>query len=415
MALSPAVRIVSVGASVAGGGHADAAAIAAALAASGLPVGAHVVVDDDESALEDALRFDGVTAIVAGIGGSAGDSVRRVLTRITGGRLLLSERMRTLLEAHYARLDRPVPRSAERLALLPQGALVADGDAPVWMLETEASAWVVFLRGRVAEGLERTLVPLAAERLGARGGLAVRTFKTAGVSAEEIEDRLVDRLAAPDVTVTTLPGDGEVWVRVRARGRTPVAAAKTLDDVEPMVAELLGADCYGRDADTLEEVVGALLRGRGVMLALAESCTGGLVGHRITGVPGSSEYFERGVMVFSPQAMQDMLGVDEAILRTHGAVSAPCAEAMARGVCELSRAACGLSITGVTDPEDGTPGKPVGTVFIGLAVEGTVSARRFRFSGDRASVQWQSSVMALDMLRRELQAVGSDRPLEAPP
>jgi nicotinamide-nucleotide amidase len=120
-------------------------------------------------------------------------------------------------------------------------------------------------------------------------------------------------------------------------------------------------------------------------------------------------------MVFSPQATQDMLGVDEAILRTHGAVSAPCAEAMARGVCERSRAACGLSITGVTEPEDGTPGKPVGTVFIGLAVEGTVSARRFRFSGDRASVKWQSSVMALDMLRRELQAVGSERSLEAPP
>jgi len=151
------------------------------------------------------------------------------------------------------------------------------------------------------------------------------------------------------------------------------------------------------------------------MLALAESCTGGLVGHRITGVPGSSEYFERGVIVSSSQATQDMLGVDEATLRTHGAVSAPCAEAMARGVCERSRAACGLSITGVTEPEDGTPGKPVGTVFIGLAVEGTVSARRFRFSGDRASVKWQSSVMALDMLRRELQAVGSDRPLEAPP
>ena len=409
------IRIVSVGAPVASGGHADAAAIAAALAAAGLPAGAHVVVDDDELALEEALHFDGVAAIVAGVGGSAGDSVRRVLSRITGGRLLLNERMRTLLEAHYARLDRPVPRSAERLALLPQGAVVADGDTPAWMLETTTCAWVIFLRGRVAEALERTLLPLAGERLGTRGGLAVRTFKTAGVSTEEIEDRLVDRLAEPDVTLTTLPGDGEVWVRVRARGRTPAAAAKTLAEVEPTVAELLGADCYGRDTDTLEQVVGALLGARGATLAVAESCTGGLVSYRITAVPSASDYFERGVLVYSDQAKQDVLGVDEAILRTHGAVSAPCAEAMARGVCERSGTDCGLSITGIVGPDGGTAAKPVGTVFIGLAVDGAVSVRRFRFSGDRASVKWQSSVMALDMLRRRLQIVGAERPLEAPP
>jgi nicotinamide-nucleotide amidase len=170
------------------------------------------------------------------------------------------------------------------------------------------------------------------------------------------------------------------------------------------VVERLGADCYGRDGDTLEEVVGRLLLARGQMLALAESCTGGLVGHRITGVPGSSAYFERGVMVYSNRAKQELLGVDEAILRTHGAVSAPCAEAMVRGVCERAGTACGLAITGIAGPDGGTPAKPVGTVFIGLAVDGRVSARRFRFSGDRASVKWQSSVMALDMLRRALEA-----------
>lgn len=413
--MSGAIRIVSVGAPVASGGHADAATIATALTVAGFPAGAHVVIDDDEDALEEALRVDGVAAIVAGVGGSAGDSVRRVLSRITGGRLLLSERMRTLIEAHYARVDRPVPRAAERLALLPQGALVAEGDTPVWTLESETTTWVVFLRGRVAEALERTLVPLVSERSGARGGLAIRTFKTAGVSAEEIEDRLVDRLAEPDVTLTTLPGDGEVWVRLRARGRTAAAAAKTLAEVEPTVADLLGEDCYGADADTLEHVVGRLLRARGATLAVAESCTGGLVGHRLTGVAGSSAYFARGVSVSSSAAKEELLGVDEAILRTHGDVSAPCAEAMARGVRERAATACGLSIVGVAGPDGGTPTKPAGTVFIGLAVDGSVSARRFRFSGDRASVKWQASVMALDMLRRQLQVVGRERPLEAPP
>ena len=192
-------------------------------------------------------------------------------------------------------------------------------------------------------------------------------------------------------------------MRLRARGRTAAAAAKRLAELEGTVAERLGDDCYGRDADTLEEVVGRLLQRRGLMLAVAESCTGGLVGHRITGVAGSSAYFERGVMVYSNQAKQDLLGVDEAILRAHGAVSAQCAEAMARGICERAGAACGVAVTGIAGPGGATPGKPVGTVFIGVAVQGAVEARRFRFSGDRASVKWQSSVMALDMLRRRLE------------
>lgn len=404
MAVSPAVRLVSVGTPVASGDHPDAAAIVASLAGAGVPVGAHVVVDDDDDALEQALHVEGVTAVVAGVGGSAGDSVRRVLARITGASLLLNERMRALLDAEYARLDRPVPRSAERLALLPQGAIVGEGEAPVWTLENAGSVWVVFLRGRVADAADTVLVPLARERLGARGAVAVRTFKTAGVSAEEIEERLVDRLGARDVTLTTVPGDGEVWVRLRARGQTPAAAAARLAEVEGTIAALLGGDCYGRDDDSLEAVVGRLLSARGLTLALAESCTGGLVGHRITGIAGSSAYFERGVMVYSNRAKDEMLGVDEAILRTHGAVSAQCAEAMARGVSERAGAACGLSITGIAGPGGGTPTKPVGTVFIGLAVDGTVSARRFRFHGDRASVKWQSSVMALDMLRRALEA-----------
>jgi nicotinamide-nucleotide amidase len=401
--VSGAVRIVSVGAALGGGGHPEAARVAAGLAAAGISVAAHVVIEDDEDALEQALAAEGVTAVVAGVGGSAGDSVRRVLARITSARLLLSEPMRALLDAHYARLDRPVPRGAERLALLPQGAVVAGTGEPVWMLEATNAAWVVFLRGGVGAAVEDVLVPLACERLGARGAVAVRTFKTAGAAGEDIEERLVDRLAAREVTVTTLPGDGEVWVRLRARGRTQAEATARLAVVEGLVTELLGEDCYGCDGDSLEEVVGRLLRERGLMLAVAESCTGGLVGHRITGVPGSSAYFERGVMVYSNRAKQELLGVDEAILRTHGAVSAECAEAMARGVSTRAGAACGVSITGIAGPDGGTPTKPVGTVFIGLAVDGAVTSRRFRFGGDRASVKWQSSVMALDMLRRALQ------------
>jgi len=168
------------------------------------------------------------------------------------------------------------------------------------------------------------------------------------------------------------------------------------------LGEALGDDCYGRAGETLEQVVGRMLHERKLTVAVAESCTGGLLGHRLTSVPESSGYFERGVLASSNQAKEEMLGVPESILRIHGPVSAACAEAMARGVAGLAGAACGLAISGVTGPDGGSPTKPVGTVFVGLALHGRAVARRFVFSGDPAAVKWQSTQAALDMLRRSL-------------
>jgi PncC family amidohydrolase len=150
-------------------------------------------------------------------------------------------------------------------------------------------------------------------------------------------------------------------------------------------------------------VVGRLLVERRLTLAVAESCTGGLLSHRLTSVPGSSAYFERGVLAYSHRAKEE-LGVPDSLLRAHGTVSGPCAEAMARGVATLAGAPCALAVTGIAGPDGGTPDKPVGTVFVGLAVNGDVAARRFYFAGDRAAVTWQSTQAALDILRRSLRA-----------
>src|SRR5256884_320060 len=245
-----------------------------------------------------------------GGGGSSGDVVRHVLSRAVGARLVLSERFLAALEERYRRLDRPVPRRAERLALLPQGASTwpVDGGEPGWALESGARAFAVLARDAgLPAALAEHLVPFA------------------------------------------------------------------------------------RDAESLELVVGRLLLERRLTLAVAESCTGGLLGHRLTNVPGSSAYFERGVLVYSNRAKEELLGVPAEILRVQGAVSAPCAEAMVRGVCERAGTPCGLAITGIAGPEGGTAAKPVGTVFVALAVPGGVSSRRFRFAGDRASVKWQST------------------------
>jgi nicotinamide-nucleotide amidase len=401
-----AVRLVAVGA----GGGTDATLPAyAALVAAGVPVVGRVLVDEDEGALEHALTGDGgLAVVVAGPGGSAGDVVRRVIARVTSTRLVLQDRMLAALQEAYRRRDRPLPRRAERLALLPQGASVwatDDGD-PAWLLETGRTAYVVLSPGAVAPAIARSLVDVARVFAGARG-VATRILKTAGVTLDDVEERLAEWMAHTDadVSVATLPADGEVWVRLRARGATAEAAAAALERAEPRIAAALGGDCYGRDADTLEQVVGRMLVARGLTVSVAESCTGGLLGHRLTNVAGSSAYFERGVVVYSNRAKQELLGVPEAILSAHGAVSAPCAEAMARGICERSGSACGLAVTGIAGPDGGSPQKPVGTVFFGVAVSGQVTSRRFRFAGDRLAVKWQSAQTALDLLRRSLGGV----------
>jgi nicotinamide-nucleotide amidase len=404
--MTASAHIVTVGAMPSPG--ADGAAVAAALGAAGVAVVSRVFVEDDESALERALGFDeALTVVLAGSGGSAGDIVRRVLARVTGARLILNERLLTTLQERYRRLDRPLPRRAERLALLPQGATVwitADAAAG-WAMESGQRAFAVLARDATLQTvIEQHLTAFAREWAGGRGTSVVRTLRTVGLAAADVEERLVDWLGRDgEVTVSTIPADGEVWVRLRARASTPTEAARSLSKAETGICALLGADCYGRDGETLEMVVGRLLVERRLTLAVAESCTGGLLSHRLTSVPGSSAYFERGVLAYSHRAKEE-LGVPDSLLRAHGTVSGPCAEAMARRVATLAGASCALAVTGIAGPDGGTPDKPVGTVFVGLAVNGDVAARRFYFAGDRAAVTWQSTQAALDILRRSLRA-----------
>jgi len=389
--MTATAQIVTVGAMPTPG--ADGAAVAAALGAAGVAVVSRAFVEDDEPALERALGSDDVlTVVLMGGSGSAGDIVRRVLARVTGTRLVLNERLLTTLQERHRRLDRPLPRRAERLALLPQGATVwvtPDAEAG-WAMENGRRAFAVLTRDATLPAMiARHLTPFAREWAGTRGTTVVRTLRTAGLAAADVEERLGDWLG-PDgeATVSTIPAD----------------AAKSLEKAETGVGAILGDDCYGRDGETLELVVGRMLLERRLTLAVAEACTGGLLGHRLTSVPGASAYFERGVLAYSQRAKEELLGVPGSLLRAHGAVSGQCAEAMARGVATLAGASCALAVTGIAGPDGGTPTKPVGSVFVGLLLEGEVTARRFQFSGDRAAVKWQSTQAALDMLRRSLRA-----------
>ena len=395
---------------LAGSGDEAGRRVAEALLAHGLPVASRQIVDEDEPALEAALRGAfgayGLIVILAAGGGSRGEIVRRVLSRVSGARLVLHERLLSLLEAAHARRERPMPRRDDRLALIPQGAVLwsVEGGEPGWLLETERTAVVVLPLGSPAlwDLLTRHLLPYARERLG-KEAILVRTLRTVGLTPSDVEERIAPWLpGGGDVSVSCVPVEGEVWVRVSARAASLPLAEAAIREAEAPIREVLGADCYGRDQESLEGVVGRLLGERRLTLSVAESCTGGFLGHRITNVSGSSAYFERGVVPYSNRAKEELLGVPHRLLAAHGAVSGAVAEAMARGICRVSQAALGLAITGIAGPEGGTKAKPVGTVFVALAFPGGVDVQRFLFAGGREAIKWQSTQMALDLLRRWL-------------
>ena len=385
--------------------------VARALAAAGALVVSRQVVDESLAALEPALRgaleAGGLTVVLCQPGGSSGELVPRVIARLAGARLVLNERRLALLESSFALRGQAMPRRLDRLGLLPKGALLLPSPPDGWdgWSLARKSGTVVVLPldsphvGRMVEDFLK-----ASAELSSAEPRVQRMLLTTGLTAADAEDRVGPWLGKDgEVTVSCVPIEGDVHVRLLGRGATRALAEAALAPVEAEVRAALGADCYGQDDDLLEAVVGRLLLERGWTVSVAESCTGGLLGHRLTNIAGSSRYLERGVVVYSNRAKEELLGVPEPLLRAHGAVSAPVAEAMAAGICRASGSPCGLAVTGIAGPDGGSAEKPVGTVYVAAATPAGVEARRYRFAGDRAAVKWQSSQAALDMLRRRLQ------------
>jgi nicotinamide-nucleotide amidase len=397
-----------------GGTGTDAAlAVGRLLEREGCPVRARRVVPAEEGAAERALRQaaeEGGFVVAVGEGEGAA-ALRQALARSLGSRLVLSDRaLDALLAAHAAR-GQAMPRREEQLALVPQGATVvtlAEPAEPGFLVELGSAAVLVLPAApAVAVALARAhLLPrLVAGNTGP--GVLVRTLRLIGLDAGTAEAQLQGALrGAEGVSGHVVDTGEECWARLRFRADSPVAAAAALDALEPALRGAFGTAWYGTDDETLEILVGRLLRARGWTVALAESCTGGLVGHRLTQVAGSSAYFERGYVVYSNAAKQALLGVPEAVLREHGAVSAACAEAMARGARERAGADVGVSVTGIAGPDGGTPTKPVGLVFVGLADPHGAVVERHRFDRDREGNKALSAVHALDLLRRRCLGAG---------
>jgi nicotinamide-nucleotide amidase len=236
------------------------------------------------------------------------------------------------------------------------------------------------------------------------GFLCRAVLKLAGVTESAVEDRMAGLYPRdPALKITTLARPGQIELHLRAFSESsPEDARARMKPLEDSLLAAFGEDVFSTGGEKLEEVVGNLLRSRRKTLACAESCTGGLIGHRLTNVPGSSEYFLGGMTVYSNAAKTKWLGVPEDALAESGAVSERTAAAMASGVRLAAGADFGLAVTGIAGPDGGTAEKPVGLVHAALAWDGGLETARSLFLGSRDLVKFQSSQMALDMLRRRL-------------
>ncbi len=244
------------------------------------------------------------------------------------------------------------------------------------------------------------------ERL--RAKLPVQFIATRELKITGLGESMADARVAPiykkftDVETTILAGAGEIQLHLKTRGNSLEAAQERVDDLAAKIEAELGDMVFSDNGDSMEQIVGYFLQMRGATLAVAESCTAGLVAERITSVSGSSRYFLGGAVVYSNQLKTDFAGVPPEMIQRHGAVSREVAAALAEGIRKRCGSTFGLGVTGVAGPSGGTPEKPVGLVFHGLASESGIEVIERNFPGDRKRVRWFASQQALDMVRRKL-------------
>jgi nicotinamide-nucleotide amidase len=377
----------------------------------GVEVKLKTIVGDDDARLEetirDALKRSGIVVLTGGLGPTEDDITRKIAARALGRRLSLDERVLEEIRAKFMRWGRKMPEINARQAMVMEGAEVLpnpNGSAPGMYLEHDSRV-VALLPGPPREMkpmFDEHVLPRIATRA---GGVRVarRVLRVAGLGESAVDERIAPvytQYKNPQTTI--LFTNTDIEIHLTAQGKTEQEAELLLDGLSGQIEERLGDAVFAFRGETMEEVVGLRLAVGGFNLAVAESCTGGLIAHRLTEVPGSSTYFTEGLVTYSNEAKTRLLGVPEELIERHGAVSAEVAEAMAEGVKRRASTDFGLAVTGVAGPGGGTADKPVGLVYVSLSDDAHTEHRRLMLPGDRHLIRWRASQAALDLLRRRL-------------
>jgi nicotinamide-nucleotide amidase len=378
---------------------------------TGIAVAMKTVAGDDEKYLEHAIRNamdrSPLVITIGGLGPTADDITRKIVSQVTSRQLVLDDAILENLKARFAARGMEMAPNNARQALVPSGAEVlpnANGTAPGLWIEHEASL-VILLPGPSAElraMFENHCLPRLSKKAGA-GVINHRIYRTTGLGESALDSRIspiYSRYRNPETTVLSKPG--QVDIHLSARARSAEEAETLLGELGGLIENEIGEYVFSTGPQEMEEIVGMYLVMRQATVSVAESCTGGLVAERLTRVPGSSRYFRSGVVAYSNESKIELAGIPPLLLQMEGAVSKEVAVGLAESIREKTATSIGIGVTGVAGPDGGSPEKPVGTVHIAVAVESGTRHRQFVFPGTRDRVRWQASQAALDMTRRIL-------------
>jgi nicotinamide-nucleotide amidase len=377
----------------------------------GIEVKLKTIVGDDDARLEetirDAVRRSKVVISTGGLGPTEDDITRKITARALSRRLMLDEKVLEELRERFKGFGVAMPERNSRQAMVIEDAEILpnpNGTAPGMFIDHNGTAIVLL------PGPPREMKPMfenhVAHRLAGRAGsirVHRRVLRVAGMGESAVDEKIAPVYTRYDNPVTTiLFNQSEIEIHLTARGRTDDEAESIIDKLAVEIEEALGDAVFSHAGETMEEVVALKLSVGNYTVAVAESCTGGLLAQRLTSIPGSSKYFIEGVVAYANETKIRALGVEPILLLEHGAVSAEVAEAMAEGIRERAGTDFGLAITGIAGPGGGTEEKPVGTVFIAISSEAGTEHRKLKLPGDRHLIRWRSSQAALELLRRRL-------------
>jgi len=380
----------------------------------GIPVQYHTAVGDNKDTLAVALKIahnrSNVVVMTGGLGPTEDDLTREVVSRVYNCGLKKDAQAVKMICEHFTRRRIPMPESNLIQAMVPEGCIPLYnfmGTAPGFIIhEKEKNKTIITLPGPQREWIPMFDGPVT-EFLMAwfPTGILFETLvlRTINVPESKINDQISTLFGAiPGVTLGLLAKPGKVDIRITANASTREETVDLLQSARKKILACIDSkSVYAEKEDaTIEETVARLLVNQRLTVSVAESCTGGLVGKRLTDIPGSSAYFKEGIIAYSNEAKIKYLGVREQILNQYGAVSGEVASEMASGMKRLSGADYAVSITGIAGPSGGTPAKPVGLVYFGLATKDYVSTRERRFTGDREMIRERAADFALDILRR---------------
>ena len=382
------------------------------LAELGIDVYYHSTVGDNQErliqAINQGIERSDIIITTGGLGPTVDDITLESVARALARRLVLDKRILSRIKLHFGKQCIKMPPENVHQAHTPEGAIALKNDvgtAPSLIIE-EGKKILITLPGPPRELVpmfERKVIPYLKKKTKSEWTIKTRTIKITGLSESQVNHKVKDILKSPPpVTVGIFAHPALIELKVTAKAKNERQANILINRIDRKITAKLKAHIFGRDAETLEEIVGKLLRRYRRTLAIAESCTGGLISNRITNIPGSSKYFKMAVVAYSNKAKASQLDVSPETLKKFGAVSQQVAKEMAKNVRETAGTTFGLGVTGIAGPTGATKSKPRGLVYIALARPRQITCQKFRFAGEREVIKFKTSQAGLNMLRQAI-------------